>query len=996
MFTEDTISETMSSPLFVSDVRLVREISAKSRVGQSELFADAAMHRLEYFVEAVLASAPNWTNGMSSTICKSAAEIAETLAGTLESEQEHSKNLRMRSALLYELSFYPAIAQAILKTNDLPGFLTDWFSRMGNFSGLAKTDSKMSEVELSAPNLAEAAIGEDIISLGNYVQGRTENASTQSTSRFEELAKSISFGMSATEMKAFRRVLEIRRHAATRAWVEDSLFRSLSGIGFPAELWPSQRDAVVGGLLDEKIGSWGLASPTGTGKTFIARMLILNTLRLHPGTKVVYIVPSRALVYEVSSKFAELFEPLGFDVAAVTPQLAALEDEEASRVAESSVLVLTPEKADMLLRLGDEVFEQVSLVIIDEAHHIESSTRGILLEMYMWRLKYLLQGRTRFVFLSAVAPNIGDIAAWMGKTSKAVVVSNRPTRMRAGVYKIVADGTRVKGAIEYTDGTLLTVVPSSVETTDGMQLVQLAHSLGVAGPVLVVVNGKRTCEKFAKLMMQWVIRHGQNVPLAEASEEILGRLDSRLERELYAEVPMREMVGHGVAYHHAGLPPRVRTALEDAIRRNRVGFVFATTTLAEGVNFPFATVIVQSLVTREMDFTAGRPARYSPMTPRSFWNIAGRAGRPGFDKEGQVILFEPSLGIEKTQFVISDYLNSELNASTPVTSALSEAIKELSAAVDRGEMSLEDVSSPKLSKDVPKRIQGAVNLIRVSLLHARASKLPASPEDIVEGSFANRFLNNEVRVFSRALFKTQDDIVSAFLETEDGITEKLAAELGLSIQTLIELRDWARGLEDWRIRKFESLFYGGVLNLTQVPYVVGPIAKRMSELEGGALGGIYSDVIVRWLSGVPFVAMKGDLDKIRAKRIEDLVSVIFSRVQYLLPWGLYAADRLVEQEAKRRFINYDNPLVTLAYLADAGVPSLDAMRLVHSDFERTDAARLAAEYRRQGGLNLGLEILGWMGSQSFDFLKGVIAGPDGRRLDFDFERKWEEIRKTVN
>lgn len=111
MFTEDSIAEVMLSPLFVSDVRLVREIMAKSRVGQRELFADAAAHRLEYFVEAVLASAPDWKNGKSSLICKGAAEIAEAIAGTLESTNENSRKLRMRSALLYELASYPAIAR---------------------------------------------------------------------------------------------------------------------------------------------------------------------------------------------------------------------------------------------------------------------------------------------------------------------------------------------------------------------------------------------------------------------------------------------------------------------------------------------------------------------------------------------------------------------------------------------------------------------------------------------------------------------------------------------------------------------------------------------------------------------------------------------------------------------------------------------------------------------------------------------------------------------
>ena len=532
----------MKSSAFAADVRFVRESLSKNRIGQREMFAEDAVHRLAYFVEAVLASAPAWENGSSGSICKSAGEIAETLAIHFEAEALRARKLRLRSALLYDLAAYPAIAQAVLIPGDISGPLYQWFSRSGAFGSL---DDHIPEPRLpDSTDIAEIGVASDIATLADYVQGRPQEAATLLSTAFEELAKDVSFGLTATELRAFGRVLELRRRSATRTCVEEPLFRSLYGIHFPPELWPAQKEAVQGGLLDEQINSWGLAAPTGTGKTFLARLLILSTLQRHPGTKILYIVPSRALVYEIAGKFGELFSPLGYEVAAVTPQLVALEVEEASRITEASVLILTPEKADMLLRLGDTVFEELSLVVIDEAHHIESGTRGILLEMYLWRLKSILQGNTRFVFLSAVTPNIAEIAAWMDDRSRGVVVKNRPTRMRAGVFRIVGEGSQTKGTIEYTDGSVLTTIENGVESTDRLQLIQLAHTLGAAGPVLIVVNGKRTCEKLAALMAEWIGKHGQSVPLKdiEASEELLGRLDSRLAREMYEEVPMRGLV----------------------------------------------------------------------------------------------------------------------------------------------------------------------------------------------------------------------------------------------------------------------------------------------------------------------------------------------------------------------------------------------------------------------------------------------------------------------
>jgi DEAD/DEAH box helicase len=521
MFREHEIAEVMTSSAFAADVRFVRESLSKSRIGQREIFAEDAVHRLSYFVEAVLSSASKWENGNSGAICKSAAEIAETLAVHFESELPRARKLRLRAALLYDLASYPAIAQAILAPGDVSDPLYEWFSRLGPFSEL--NPEAISPRAPETKDVAEIVVASDIATLSDYVQGTTSDGLHLLSDILGDLTKEVSFGLTATELGAFRRVLELRRRNATRSCVEDALFRSLFGIHFPPELWPAQKEAVQGGLLDEQINSWGLASPTGTGKTFLARLLILRTLQRQPATKVLYIVPSRALVYEIAGKLSELFSPLGYEVAAVTPQLVALEGEEASRITEASVLILTPEKADMLLRLGDAVFHELSLVIIDEAHHIESGTRGILLEMYLWRLKSILKGKTRFVFLSAVAPNIADIAGWMDSNSKGVVVKNRPTRMRAGVFRVVDDQAGRRGEIEYTDGNSLTVIRQGVESTDRLQLVQLAHTLGAAGPVLIVVNGKRTSEKLAALMSDWIAKHGQSVPLRdiEASDELL-------------------------------------------------------------------------------------------------------------------------------------------------------------------------------------------------------------------------------------------------------------------------------------------------------------------------------------------------------------------------------------------------------------------------------------------------------------------------------------------
>ena len=156
-----------------------------------------------------------------------------------------------------------------------------------------------------------------------------------------------------------------------------------------------------------------MASPTGTGKSFLTQVLIANTLLKSPDALVLYLVPSKALVYEVSMRLSESFSKLDFKVTAVTPALVDLTQEEEEAITNSSVLVLTPEKADLLVRISANSFQRTRVAIVDEAHHIESGTRGILLEMYLWRLKSLIPQDARFVFLSAVSPNIEQLTKWM-------------------------------------------------------------------------------------------------------------------------------------------------------------------------------------------------------------------------------------------------------------------------------------------------------------------------------------------------------------------------------------------------------------------------------------------------------------------------------------------------------------------------------------------------------------------------------------------------------
>jgi superfamily II DNA/RNA helicase len=977
MFEVADIEAALNSPTYRQDIEWVRTSLALRRLGRAETFGGDARGRLAHFVEAVLASAPRWSSEGGVEAIQNAAQAAELLSDTSPDPVAKDRHA-LHAALLYELADMPSLAAATRPTAR-GGMLSSYFGRTGAFGSLLDNSgppdgAARAEVPDDLSRLGELALTADAFALGQLQQGRAPRLDQFATDSLSSLAEELNIGCTVTELRAMSATVSLRATRSAVQWCSPDELPLLRKLNFPAELFPAQAEALRKGLLDPSHDAWGFAAPTGAGKTFLARLLLLRTLEGEPTARALYVVPSKALVNEVTRDLKAALEPVNLRVGAITPQLTDLDAPSGDQLADVAVAVLTPEKADLLLRLGADFLSETKLVIVDEAHHIENGTRGVLLEFFLWRLRQLLP-HVRLVFLSALAPNILDLAKWLGKNPAAAVSDRRNTRMRVGVYRIAARC----GRIEYVDGASVEIA-QPVATGKRAALVQLARQVSCAGPVLVVAKGRGECEILAGEMLEVLTKQGA---LHKLTNEQLGsapaqRLDSRLEREMYSDIFLRKLFPSRIVYHHAGLPPRVRQAIEDAIRKNLVDFVFATTTLADGVNFPFSTVIVQSLALREPP-EKGRPTRYSPVTPRTFWNIAGRAGRPGFDREGQVLLFEPSLGLDKVNLTLEPYVTPSWRKLAPVESALAASLRDLRKDLEKGAIKREAIRSITLSEDLPRRVRGTLNLVRVSLVHARTVSDRITPEVLVEGSFGLRDASADERRFALDVFSEQMDLVDEFLASDKSLSVELIAELGLSIETLSELRDYVRVLEDWKLQAFGNLFYGGQVNANQAKYIVGPVAKRMAELEGRKLGGFLSDTILHWLQGLPLF----EAPRPGNESLEDMVSVIYTRVQYLLPWGLYAFDRLVEGEAARRQIPYDNQVKDLAYLADAGVPSFDALRLVNHDFERVDATRLAAEYKRRGGAGLNVDVLGWVAHLTKQALEQVVRGRDNRRIDYD-------------
>lgn len=989
----ELFSELEEDPQLAADYQKVCALLASRRLGLTAELSDIEADRLHGFVELMLSYAQEVREYSVSRLALMAGNAALVLADRAESNEALAR-LRLRAGLLYELAGKPMMASAVVGGLEGPRVLAEYFQRTSLFGSLDDApEAEASHNGTSESHPLLSALGQDAWNLARFQHGQDDVIGQQAPEALKLIALHYGLDLNASDVGAFTNATLIRAGNATRSHVPDDLLVDLVHGGFPPELWSGQTQALQSGLLDESFDAWSFSSPTGTGKTFLARLLILASLRAGKGRKVLYIVPSRALVRQVTVDLSKALSELGINVISVTPQLVALEEQEDEAIRDADVLVLTPEKADLLLRIDPTTLDDVALVVIDEAHHIESGTRGVLLELYLWRLKQMAGTHARFVFMSAVAPNVNDLAAWLGNNPGGLTVTSRATAMRVGVFEHRTSSKRVEGWIKYTDGTELRVIDDGADRTQKRGIPQLVQVLGTSGPVLVVARGRGTAESLAgQFVSQLPSDADCRLPAADLKDPAIERLDSRLEREMYPTVPLRTMLKAGVAYHHAGLPPRVREAVEAAITARKVKYVFATTTLAEGVNFPFSSVVVQSLAVQGAP-AAGRRS-YRLVTPRSFWNIAGRAGRAGYDYEGQVILYGPSLDLDKVTDIpasVEPYLESNPAKIPRVSSALASGIKALRERVQDHEIELDELGQVELPPEVPAPTQGFVNLLRVGIAHARASGLEASATSLFAGTLAARELTDPGTIkFASDLMEQQAAVVDRYLGEEGAPSQQLLAELGLSMDTMSRLQQYVRELPDWQLDQILEGIPGGHLRPRSLSYFFSAVMARMAEPEGGRLGGGFmANLVVEWCRGIPFA---GFGTRTRSGSLEELINLMYTRIQYMLPWALYAVDQFMSEECAHRGKVYEGQVHLMAYLVDAGVPDFGALRLTHAGLERADATRLSRAHQSDPEARATTNVLAWVAGQEDSLLRTIVRGADNRRLDYDLMAAVKELR----
>ena len=357
------------------------------------------------------------------------------------------------------------------------------------------------------------------------------------------------------------------------------------------EPWPHQEEAIMDILAGDHVI---LNTPTGSGKSLVA--LGMHFAALCTGRRSYYTAPIKALV---SEKFFDLIEVFGRENVGMITGDSHIN-------ADAPIICCTAEiLANQALREGEHA--DVGLVAMDEFHYFGDPERG-----WAWQVPLLTLPQTQFLLMSATLGNVDAIAnklSELNDTPDVDVIANAPRPVPLN-YEYTLDPLERTVELAYKDGsTPIYVVHFSQDAA-----LETAQALASTG-----VSSKEQRNAIAEAI--------KGVKFTTAFGKILQRL-----------------LRTGIGVHHAGMLPRYRRLVEQLAQQGLLSVICGTDTLGVGINVPIHCVVLTALTKYD-----GNKMR--KLKAREFHQIAGRAGRMGFDTEGLVIAEAPEFEIENQKAI---------------------------------------------------------------------------------------------------------------------------------------------------------------------------------------------------------------------------------------------------------------------------------------------------------------------------------------------------------
>jgi helicase len=636
-------------------------------------------------------------------------------------------------------------------------------------------------------------------------------------------------------------------------------------------LYPPQEESVRAGIFLGK--NLLLSIPTASGKTLLAEMAMHH--HIARGGKCLYIVPLKALASEKFGEFSGKKVRVGISTGDY--------DRREEYLGRNDIIIATSEKVDSLTRNNTPWLSELTLLVVDEVHLLDSEDRGATLEMVITKLRSR-NPSMQILGLSATIGNPRTLAGWLDAVP--VTSSWRPVELREGVY--------YRGVIRFADG------ERRVEGASRFDDLNLClDTVAEGGQCLVFVSSRRNAEAFAKRAAGALNR--ASPALSASARDLTELAETEMDRALAG------CVERGAAFHHAGLRREQRRIVEEGFRAGEIRCIASTPTLAAGLNLPARRVVIRDY----LRYRAGEGM--APIPVREYHQMAGRAGRPRLDPYGEAVL------IAKDRRAVQDLTCAYIEASpedvhsrcgspqaicTHILSLIATGFagtrEEVMGFLDRtfyvhenrDRSRLEEVVDRALSflerAEMVVRLGNSLSATELGDLVSRLYLDPRSAEAIT-GCLARveeftgigllhllcstpdmltLYLRQaDLRLLERYLYEHEDLLWLPLPSLGDEECETYYRAL----KTALVLSDWTEELGDAMICERYGINPGDIYSLVEsVQWLVHAVA-RLSSRFASHLAGPLRDMEIRVRSGVkaellPLVALRG-IGRVRARRL---------------------------------------------------------------------------------------------------------------------------------
>ncbi|MCX3063948.1 DEAD/DEAH box helicase [Streptomyces beihaiensis] len=394
-----------------------------------------------------------------------------------------------------------------------------------------------------------------------------------------------------------------------------------------------------------------VAAPTGSGKTIVGEFAV--HLALKQGKKCFYTTPIKALS---NQKYQDLAKRYGADkVGLLTGDNSVNGD--------APVIVMTTEVLRNMLYSGSQALRGLGYVVMDEVHYLSDRFRGAVWEEVIIHL----QESVTLVSLSATVSNAEEFGDWLDTVrgdTEVIVSEHRPVPL----FQHVLAGRRMYDLFEEGEGHKKAVNPdltrmarmeasrpsyqdrrrgramreadrererrqrSRTWTPGRPEVIERLDSEGLL-PAITFIFSRAACEAAVQQCLYAGLRLNDEAARARVREIVEERTASIPDEDLHVLGYFEWLEGleRGIAAHHAGMLPTFKEVVEELFVKGLVKAVFATETLALGINMPARSVVLEKLVKWNGE-------QHADITPGEYTQLTGRAGRRGIDVEGHAVV----------------------------------------------------------------------------------------------------------------------------------------------------------------------------------------------------------------------------------------------------------------------------------------------------------------------------------------------------------------------